>query len=113
MANINTLVVYQEARELVRIVQPLTENVRFGDLGNQLRRAVISVVSNICEGGGSGSDRQFIKYCKVARGSVNEAQGQLHLLADLGYISAEHTVIELSGRVGKRLTCLIRALEAG
>ena len=54
MANINNLIIFHEARQLVRDIVPITESVRFGDLGNQMRRAAISVVSNICEGSGHG-----------------------------------------------------------
>ena len=80
MANINNLIIFHEARQLVRDIGPLTESLRFGDLGNQMRRAAISVVSNICEGAGMGSDRQFARYLKIARASVNELQqhGQLY-----------------------------------
>ena len=113
MTNINNLIVFQEARELVRLVHPLTDKLRFGDLANQLRRATISVVSNICEGAGSGSDKQFARYCTMARASVHEAQGQLMLLADLGSIPQDHHAITLSDRIGRRLSCLIRRLEPG
>jgi four helix bundle protein len=111
MANINNLVVYQESRELVRMIRPITEGVRFGDLGNQVRRAVISIVSNVCEGAGSGSDRQFARYCRIARSSANEAQGQLQILADPDLIGPNHPSIGLCDRIGRRLSCLIRRLE--
>jgi four helix bundle protein len=113
MANVRTFTVFQEARELVRLVQPVTQDVRFGDLGSQIRRAVISIASNLCEGAGRGSDREFARYCRMARGSANEVQGQLLILADLGVITEEHPSIALSDRIGRRLTCLIRRLEGG
>ena len=111
MANINSLIVYREARELIRSVQPITEKVGFGDLASQIRRAVISIASNICEGAGSGSDKQFARYCRLARGSANEAQGQLQILSDLGIITDDHAAIVLSDRIGRRLSCLIKRLE--
>jgi four helix bundle protein len=113
MANINRLVVFQEARELVRLVQPITEGVAFGDLANQVRRSVVSVASNICEGAGSGSDKQFARYCKLARASAKEAQGQILILSDLGVMEADHPALALSDRIGRRLSCLIRRLEGG
>ena len=113
MANINTLIVYHEARTLVRAIHPITERVGFGDLGNQIRRAVISVASNICEGAGSGSDKQFARYCHMARASANEVQGQLQILGDLGIIADDHPAIALSDRIGRRLSCLIKRLEPG
>jgi four helix bundle protein len=69
------------------------------------------VASNICEGAGSGSDRQFACYCKVARASANEAQGQVLVLSDLGVVEAGHPALVLSDRIGRRLSCLIRRLE--
>ena len=113
MANINSLIVYKEARELIRAVQPITKGVGFGDLGHQIRRAAISIASNICEGAGSGSDKQFARYCRLARGSANEVQGQLQILCDLGVISDTHPTIRLSDRIGRRLTCLIKKLDPG
>ena len=113
MANINTLIVYHEARELIREVQPITKKVGFGDLSSQVRRAVVSIASNICEGAGSGSDKQFARYCRLARGSANEAQGQLQILSDLGIIDMDHPAIALSDRIGRRLTCLIKRLDPG
>ena len=50
MTQLTELVVFQEARELIRLIQPITEHVRFGDLSHQLRRSTVSVASNICEG---------------------------------------------------------------
>ena len=113
MANIGKLIVFQEARELLRAVQQLTEGIEFGDLRSQIRRAAISVVSNICEGAGSASDKQFARYCRMAKGSVNEVFGQLHILSDLGLIAQDHSAIALSDRISRRLYCLIKRLESG
>ena len=112
MANIHNLIVYREARELVRTIHPITANVGFGDLGNQIRRAAISVVSNICEGAGSGSDKQFSRYLKMARASANEAQGQLEILADIGTIGHSHpAIIAQADLFGRRLTAFIVRLD--
>ena len=111
MANINNLIIFHEARQLVRDIGPITESLRFGDLGNQMRRAAISVVSNICEGAGMGSDRQFARYLKIARASVNELQGQLLVADDLGLISPKQDTIAKATLLGKRISCLIRKLH--
>ena len=113
MANINSLIVFTEARQLVREIRPITTGLRFGDLGSQIRRASISIASNICEGAGAGSDRQFVRYLKLARASANEVLGQLLLLADLGTIGEDHQTIALADRLGRRLTCLIRSIGSG
>jgi four helix bundle protein len=111
MGNINNLIMYQESRELIRLVRPITDREHFGDLSNQIRRAVVSVASNICEGAGSGSDRQFARYCNIARASANEALGQLQILADLGVITPDHPSMGLCDRIGRRLSCLIKRLQ--
>ena len=113
MANINNLIIFNEARELIRLVQPISAEIRFGNLGNQMRRAALSVACNICEGAGSGSDRQFARYLNIARGSVNELQGQLLIASDLGYLPQDATATELADRLGRQLTCFIRRLRGG
>ena len=111
MADKNQLVVYREARELLRLVAKISDGVRFGDLSNQIRRSGISVVSNIAEGAGSGSDRSFARFVKIARGSVNELEVQLEMASDLGVDVGG--AVALASRVGKRLTVLLRCLESG
>ena len=113
MALINNLAVFQDARQLIRITRPLTTEICYGDLGNQMRRAALSVASNICEGAGSGSDKQFARYLAIARASVNELNGQLLIASDLGYIELNHEAVALADRLGRRLTCFIRRLRGG
>ena len=84
MANIHKLRVYGEARELLRRAAAISNEVSFGDLKNQIRRSALSVVSNIAEGAGSGSDVKFAHFVRIARGSVNELQAQLEMAQDLG-----------------------------
>ncbi len=111
--NIQKLTVFHEGRELVRLVAEVTAHAGFGDIQNQLRRAALSVVANICEGAGSGSDKQFARYAKVARGSANEVEGLLMVLVDLGMMHPHHPALALAGRLGRRLTALVRRLEGG
>ncbi len=108
MAHIDNLTVFAEARELVRTVYGLDIS---GSLGDQLRRAAVSVASNIAEGCGAGGDRQLARYLRIARGSVNEVQAQLLILGDIGTIVAQHPAVALSDRIGRRLTSFIRRLE--
>ncbi len=64
---------------------PVTE--RYG-LTAQLQRAAVSVAANIAEGAGRKSDREFIRFIRIARGSANEAETLLILAERLGYLSA-------------------------
>ena len=109
MANIHNLIVYREARELVRTIHPITANVGFGDLGNQIRRATISVVSNICEGAVSGSDKQFSRYLKQPA-SANEGRAAGNT-TDIGAIN-KTMVQSPADRLGRRLTAFIKRLDA-
>ncbi|MDO8137782.1 MAG: four helix bundle protein [Candidatus Brocadiales bacterium] len=73
------LVVWQKARELVKRVYELTKGKEFArdfSLVDQLRRASVSVLSNIAEGFERGSNVEFIQFLYVAKGSCGEVRAQ-------------------------------------
>lgn len=79
------LEVWQESRELTRRVYTLTQDAsvkRDWDLCRQIRRAAVSVMSNIAEGFERGSPKEFIHALYVARGSAGEVRSQLYLVSD-------------------------------
>lgn len=81
--------VWQSARELVKIVYGYTNQGAFQKdfaLRDQIRRAVVSVMSNIAEGFGAGSDAEFVRFLGYSRRSLNETQSQLYIALDLEYI---------------------------
>lgn len=83
---------WQKARQLVRQVYVVTENGQFGkdySLRDQLRRASVSVMSNIAEGFARRTPRDFANFLGMARSSTAEVQSQLYVALDLGYLSAE------------------------
>jgi four helix bundle protein len=82
--------VYQEAKMLVREVYTLLEKFPKYEtyaLGDQLRRAVVSVPSNIAEGLGRFSNKEKAHFIEIAYGSLTETLCQLDIAHDLGYIS--------------------------
>ena len=87
-------------------------NRDFG-LRNQIRRAVISVSSNIVEGFEKSNNNEFIRYLKIAKGSVGDARNQLEIAKTVGYISKKELVdideklIGLAAQIGG----LIKYLE--
>ena len=81
--------VYQEAKELVKSVYTLLDKFPKYEtyaLGDQLRRAVVSVPSNIAEGSGRFSIKEKIHFIEIAYGSLTETLCQLDIAHDLGYI---------------------------
>ena len=88
---------WQKARELVKSTYEITSKEDFArdySLKDQIRRASISVMSNIAEGFSRQTDREFIQFLHVAKGSISEVQSQLYVALDLKYIS-EATFKEL------------------
>ncbi len=86
---------------------------RYG-LVAQLRRAAVSVVSNIAEGTGRQGDRELARFLRIARGSVCEIECQLLLSRDLGYLQPEKWMA-LDGdcrEISKMLNGLIRSFRA-
>lgn len=84
--------VYQESKQLVKDVYLLLEKFPKFEvyaLGDQLRRAVVSVPSNIAEGSGRSSLKEKVHFLEIAYGSLTETLCQLDISHDLGYISDE------------------------
>lgn len=84
--------VYKEAKLLVRDIYSLMDKFPKYEtyaLSDQLRRAVISVPSNIAEGSGRISTKEKIHLLEIAYGSLTETLCQLDIARDLGYISDE------------------------
>ena len=112
MNNPNQLIIFQESVQLIRMINNMKFGSGFGDLERQLKKAVLSVSSNIAEGA-MMSSAGFRRHLVIARGSVNEAEAQLTVLAAIGTIEAQHPAQELSRRIGKRISCLIKRIEEG
>ena len=86
------LQVWQKARQLVNEVYTITKNSAFGrDLGlrNQIRRAAVSVMSNVAEGFERGGTGEFVQFLSLAKGSAGEVRSQLYVAHDQGYLSQE------------------------
>ena len=84
------LTVWQKSMDLVaevyKIVKKLPKEELFA-LSNQMRRAVVSIPSNIAEGFGRASTKDYLHFLTIARGSVYETETQLRLCVIIGYIS--------------------------
>ena|SRR5947209_10603928 len=83
---------WKTARELARLIYQVTSNgelARDFGLRDQIRRAVVSISSNIAEGFERGGDKEFLQFLAIARGSCGEVRSQLYIASDQRYISDE------------------------
>ncbi len=108
---------WQTARELTRQIYQLSALGVFSrDFGlrDQIRRAAISVMSNIAEGFESQTQALFIKYLGIAKASAGEVRSQLYIASDLGYLSPEDlkNTICLAEKVSRQIYGFVKYLQA-
>lgn len=86
------LIAWQKARLLTAAVYRVTNEGAFArdyKLCNQMRDAVVSVMSNIAEGFDRNRPREFHQFLSTAKGSTGEVRSQLYVALDVGYLTAE------------------------
>ena len=107
------LVAWQKGMALVKAVYVLVKQfpkVEQYRLVDQLTRAAVSVPSNIAEGFGRATNKDFAHFLSQARGSLFEVVTQLLIAKDLGFVDEVTPELELSAELGKILNGLIRKL---
>jgi four helix bundle protein len=90
MKNVEEMKVYQKARALSKRIYDLIRNKPFSNdywLSDQIRRASVSILSNISEGFERGTNAEFIQFLYFAKGSCSEVRAQLTVAFDQNYIS--------------------------
>ena len=106
--------VWQEAMQLVEMIYVASaafpSDERFG-LTAQIRRAAVSVPSNIAEGAARRSSPEYQRFLSVARGSLSELSTQLQIATRLEYMSPNAGLDDLVDRVFARLTALMNAIK--
>ncbi|GAA0711393.1 four helix bundle protein [Dokdonella soli] len=106
--------VWKDAVDLVELVYRTSASLpaeeRYG-LCSQLRRAAISVPTNIAEGSARRSTRDCLRFLDIARGSLVEIETLLVIARRLGMIEGDRNLDELTERTFARLSALIRSLS--
>jgi len=107
---------WQKGRELCRLVYAMSREGAFGrdyGLQDQMRRAGVSIISNIAEGFESQNNRGFVRYLYITRASAAELRAQAYVALDQGYITQEQftQLYELCRDVARLLTRFIAYLE--
>jgi four helix bundle protein len=108
--------VWQEAMkltaEIYRSTSAFPKHELYG-LSQQIRRAAVSVPSNIAEGKGHRSDKEFVHFLLHARGSLLELQTQLLISEELQYVGQEEAqrLLKLAEGVGRALSGLINSMS--
>ncbi|MCE4369835.1 four helix bundle protein [Xanthomonas hortorum] len=95
---------------IYRLSHDFPDSERFG-LTAQMRRAAISVPSNIAEGAARRSTADYLRYLSIARGSLAELDTQLQIATRLQFGSPDTATLDLLNRTFARLNALIRTLD--
>ena len=110
------LIVWQKSMDLLvevyRLVKKLPKEETYA-LSDQMRRAVVSIPSNIAEGRGRSSEKDFLRFLFIARGSQAEIETQLLACIRLNYLTESEVELslDLCSEVGKMLNSMIRKLS--
>jgi four helix bundle protein len=108
------LIAWQEAMNLVEAVyrdsEAFPDREMFG-LTAQIRRAAVSIPSNLAEGAARNSRKELLQFVGISCGSLSELQTQLQIAVRLGYLAAEAESVSRATRVGKLIRGLRKSLR--
>lgn len=103
------LQIWQESIRITKIIYDISAQKEFSrDFGlrDQIRRAIVSVSSNIVEGFEKNNNNEFIRYLRISKGSAGEVRNQLEIARVVGYITEEEMnkidmeLISLASQIG-------------
>ena len=107
---------WKKARSLTNNVYEATAAGSFSRdfaLKDQIRRASISILSNIAEGFERGGDREFLQFLAVAKGSCGEVRSQLYIAVDQGYLTPDlsASLLNHAVEIGRMISGLMKYLR--
>ena len=110
------LTIWKDSLAITKLIYDYTATPKFSRdfaLRDQIRRAVISISSNIVEGFEKNNNNEFCRYLRISKGSAGEVKNQLYIAAELGYISGDERVIlfEKLEKLAKQIGAFISYLE--
>ena len=110
------LIAWQKGMELVKAIYDATDSFpqhELYGLVSQLRRAAVSIPSNVAEGQAHYTNREFVRFLRIARGSLAEIETQLLIAQDRGYVSktATDVLIGQTDELGRVLSGLINSIS--
>ena len=116
------LIAWQKARKLTELVYQLSSSGEFSKdwgLRDQIRRASVSIMSNLAEGFDRAGRAEFRQFLVIAKGSCAEVRAQLYVALDAGYITREqfekiYAIADETGRIVNGLRAAVeRQRDAG
>ena len=105
------LIVWQKAMQFTRLVYSIVKSFPVEEryaLSDQLHRAVVSIASNIAEGCGRATNKDYAHFLAIARGSLYETMTQLELAQSLGYVDSLEEIEPLSLEISRILGGLMK-----
>jgi four helix bundle protein len=110
------LIAWQKAMELVTRIYELTKDFpreEIYGLTSQIRRAAVSIPSNIAEGQGRDSRKEFLHHLSIAYGSLMETETQILIAESLNYLKSEemNLILEKTAEAGRIINGLSRSLK--
>ena len=108
------LIAWQESMDIVQEIYKVTAGFprveQFG-LTSQMRRAAISVPGNIAEGAARVTDKDFLNFLSISRGSLSELETQVLIAERLGYVADTETIMEKNTRTFRLINGLMNHLR--
>ena len=110
------LTVWQKGMQLVKLIYLVTNTLpreELYGLSNQMRRAVISIPSNIAEGFGRYNTKEYLHFLRIARGSCYEVETQLQICTQINYLTEEETSapLQLCNEINRMLNAMLTKLS--